>query len=90
MAKFIVHYKNPDGTSVTKEYTDIVADRIERILKGEDILPNSAIEALLKMKGGSSSGGGSGSGSGSGSGGNENQNFFTDDEIEDIWNSVNP
>lgn len=82
MESFIITYKMPDGKTETKEYTDVAADRIERILKGEDVFPGSAVEAYLKMKGGSSSGGGSGSGS---SGEN---NFFTDEEIEDIWNQV--
>ena len=81
--KLTVTTKKPDGTTQVYEYTDPIATMIERVLAGQE--PQSRIEAVITKHG---TGGGS-SGGGSGSGGNDNQEFFTDDEIEDMWNSIN-
>lgn len=72
--------KKPDGTVEVFKYEDPVSIMIENILSGKSE-PQNRLEAFLSKSGG-------GSGSGSGPGGGNNQEFFTDDEIEDIWNSV--
>lgn len=49
-------------TVITEVYKDAEADKIEKILSGQSITPESRVEALLKKGGGGSSSGGSGGG----------------------------
>ena len=64
-------------TVITKTYNDAEADIIEKILNGQNITPDSRIEAFLKN--GGTGGGGSGS--------SNNYEFFTEEELEEMFNN---